>query len=422
MTEKKTGKMALLLIFLTVFIDLIGFGIIIPLLPRFAVTFGADAVSVGLLVMSYSLMQFVMTPFWGRLSDRVGRRPVLLISMAASTIGYLLWGFAGSLTMLFASRIIAGIGNANIAVAQAYISDVTTAENRAKGMGMIGAAFGLGFTLGPAIGGALSPLGIHAVGFAAAGFSLLSLLFAAFALPEPESRSQAGHDRFRTESGFIGRVLANKSLRVPLAIFFLSTFAFANMETTLVLLASSWYDFKEADISWLFTFIGFVMVMVQGGYVGRAAKKVGEKKLILRGSLLVALGLFLTVALHQVWGLYVAMAIVAIGISINNPSNQSMLSKLADPAETGGVLGVGQSLSTLGRILGPIVGGLAYKYLGQESPYYLGAAVMVGVFALALSLPAGAKPAAPQESQDAPELKPEADSSPEKLQARVGAR
>ncbi|MBY0547014.1 MAG: MFS transporter [Candidatus Obscuribacterales bacterium] len=395
MAEKKTGKMALLLIFLTVFIDLIGFGIIIPLLPKFAVTFGASPFTVGLLVMSYSLMQFIMTPFWGRLSDRIGRRPVLLISLAASAAGYLFWGFAGSLTMLFASRIIAGIGNANIAVAQAYIADITTPENRAKGMGLIGAAFGLGFTLGPAIGGALSPLGIHAVGFAAAAFSFVAFLFAMFALPEPENRSQAGHDRFRTEPGFVGRVLSDKSLRIPLAIFFLSTFAFANMETTLVLLASSWYDFKAADISWLFTFVGFVMVMVQGGYVGRAAKKSGEKKLILTGSLLVAAGFALTVLLHQVWGLYVAMGVMAIGISINNPSNQSLLSKLANPAETGGVLGIGQSLSTLGRILGPIVGGLAYEHLGPECPYYLGAAVMLAVCALATRLPSGKTPSAP---------------------------
>lgn len=389
MADKKTGKMALLLIFLTVFIDLIGFGIVIPLLPKFATHFGADAFTVGLLVMSYSLMQFFMTPVWGRLSDRIGRRPVLLVSMAASAAGYLLWGFAASLPFLFASRIIAGIGNANIAVAQAYISDVTTPENRAKGMGMIGAAFGLGFTLGPAVGGLLSQAGIHAVGFGAAAFSFLAFLFALFALPEPENRSQAGHDRFRTEEGFLTRTLQDRSLTIPLAIFFLSTFAFANMETTLVLLASQWYGFKEADISWLFTFVGFVMVMVQGGFVGRAAKRSGERSLILAGSALVAVGFLLTVVLHQVWGLYLAMGIIAAGISINNPSNQSMLSKLANPAEVGGVLGVGQSLSTLGRILGPMVGGAAYQYLGAASPYYLGAASMIVVFAMALRLPAG---------------------------------
>ncbi len=407
MTEKKTGKMALLLIFLTVFIDLIGFGIVIPLLPKFATHFGADAFTVGLLVMSYSLMQFFMTPVWGRLSDRIGRRPVLLISMGASALGYLIWGFAGSLTLLFASRIIAGIGNANIAVAQAYISDVTTPENRAKGMGMIGAAFGLGFTLGPAVGGALSQFGIHAVGFGAAAFSFLAFIFALFALPEPEQRTQAGHDRFRTEQGFLNRTLADQSLRIPLAIFFLSTFAFANMETTLVLLASRWYDFKEADISWLFTFIGFVMVMVQGGFVGRAAKRSGEKSLILAGSLLVAVGFVLTVLLHQVWGLYIAMAVIAIGISINNPSNQSLLSKLANPSEVGGVLGVGQSLSTLGRILGPIAGGAAFQYLGVESPYYLGAVSMVVVFILAMSLPSGKPPAASTRAAERPADQPQ---------------
>lgn len=407
MTEKKTGKMALLLIFLTVFIDLIGFGIVIPLLPKFATHFGADGFTVGLLVMSYSLMQFFMTPVWGRLSDRIGRRPVLLISMAASSVGYLLWGFAGTLAVLFASRIVAGLGSANIAVAQAYISDVTTPENRAKGMGLIGAAFGLGFTLGPAVGGLLSQYGINAVGFGAAAFSFVAFLFALFALPEPQNRSRAGHDRYRTEEGFLARTLSNSSLRIPLAIFFLSTFAFANMETTLVLLATKWYGFTSADISWLFTFVGFVMVMVQGGFVGRAAKRSGEKSLILAGSLLVAVGFMLTVLLHQVWGLYLAMGVIACGISINNPSNQSMLSKLANPSETGGVLGVGQSLSTLGRILGPMAGGAAYQYLNVESPYYLGSVCMMVVFAMALRLPSG-KPAAPENA-----------TTPEKVKATV---
>ncbi|MBX9685969.1 MAG: MFS transporter, partial [Candidatus Obscuribacterales bacterium] len=188
MSEKKAGKMALLLIFLTVFIDLLGFGIIIPVLPQCATEFGADPQTVGYLVMSYSLMQFFMTPFWGRLSDSVGRRPIMLVSLATSAIGYAIWGLAGSLMMLFASRLIAGLGNANIAVAQAYISDVTKPEDRAKGMGLIGAAFGLGFTLGPAIGGGLSYFGFHAIGFAAAVCSAVAFLLACFALPEPEKR------------------------------------------------------------------------------------------------------------------------------------------------------------------------------------------------------------------------------------------
>ncbi len=384
---KKAGKSALLLIFLVVFIDLVGFGIIIPVLPQCATDFGADSQTVGFLMTSYSLMQFFLTPFWGRLSDNVGRRPILLVSLAASAIGYILWGMAGSLAMLFASRIVAGAGNANIAVAQAYITDVTKPEDRAKGMGMIGAAFGLGFTLGPAIGGGLSFFGFHAIGYAAAVCSALAFLLAFFALPEPEKRSQAGHERFAMDPGFYFKTLATPNLTTSLLIFFLSTFAFANMEATLTLLTVSWYKFTRADISWLFTYIGFVMVFVQGGLIRTLSKRCSEAALISVGSVFVMAGLLLTALLHNVGGLYLSMTLLAVGISIINPSNQSMTSKLADPEKVGGVLGVGQSLSTLGRVLGPIAGGTAFQYLGVEFPYYVGAAVMVVVLLISFALP-----------------------------------
>jgi MFS family permease len=385
------SKLPLLLIFLTVFIDLVGFGIIIPILPTFAEKFGADGLGVGLLLMSYSLMQFIFTPIWGRLSDNIGRRPVLLISLTASAIGYLIWGFAGSLSMLFVSRIVAGFGNANIAVAQAYIADITTAENRAKGMGLIGAAFGLGFVLGPAIGGLISHFAhgnVGPIGFVAAGFSLLDLILTALLLPEPKNRSQAGHERFVFDPGFYFKTLFDPKLRVPLAIFFISTFAFSNMEATLVLLTERWFNFNTADNSWMFTYIGFLIVLVQGGLIGRLSKKYGEKHLISIGCILVAAGLLLTPFTKQVFVLYGALALLAFGSGINNPSNQSILSKLASKEKVGGVLGVGQSVSTLGRILGPICGGAAFQYLGLASPYYIGASVMLIAFCLSLLLPA----------------------------------
>ena len=184
--EKKSGLKPLFPIFLTIFIDLVGFGLIIPVLPTYARQLHADDQTVGLLMASYSLMQFIFTPFWGRLSDRVGRRPILLFSLAASSIGYLIWGFSSSLLMLFVARMVAGAGNANIAVAQAYVSDVTTVENRAKGMGMVGAAFGLGFVLGPAIGGFCASFGLAMVGFVAAAFSIIDFVLTFFMLPEPE--------------------------------------------------------------------------------------------------------------------------------------------------------------------------------------------------------------------------------------------
>ncbi len=384
----KSSKLPLLLIFLVVFIDLIGFGIIIPVLPTVAEQFGADAVTISWLVASYSLMQFIFTPYWGRLSDKLGRRPVLLISLTASTIGYLIWGFAHSLPLLFLSRLVAGAGNGNIAVAQAYISDVTTIENRAKGMGLVGAAFGLGFVLGPAVGGLCSYLGAHNyIGYVAAAFSGMALLLAAAKLPEPQNRSQAGHERFVSDPAFYFKTLADPRLRVALCLFFISTFAFANMEATLVLFSERVFKFGITENSLMFTYIGLLMVFIQGGLIGRLNKKVPEKALVATGSLLTAVGLLLIALSTSVPMLYGALAFLAAGTGITTPSNQSILSKQADPAMVGGALGVGQSLSTLGRILGPIAGGWFFLHAGLQTPYYLGAAVMILAFALSFWLP-----------------------------------
>jgi multidrug resistance protein len=383
----KSSKMPLLLIFLTVFIDLVGFGVIIPLLPTYAEKFGANALEIGFLLMSYSLAQFFFTPFWGRLSDNVGRKPILLTSLAASTIGYVMWGFSGSLLMLFASRIVAGLGNANIAVAQAYISDITTEQNRAKGMGLVGAAFGLGFVLGPAIGGALSSFGLQFAGFIAAFFSLLDLVLTFFFLPEPKERSRAGHERFKLDLGFYTRNLTAKNLRVALAIFLISTFAFANMEATLVLLTEKRFGYSAQQNGWMFAFIGLVMVIMQGGLIGRLSQKFGEKKLVIAGSFIAGCGLLATAYASNQALLYFACALLAIGSGMYTPSNQSVISKLSNKEEVGGVLGIGQSLSTLGRILGPVAGGAAFEYIGMESPYFIGAGVMAFAVGLALLLP-----------------------------------
>src|ERR1700722_6655930 len=216
-TDKNSAKykmhMALGLMFLTVFIDLIGFGIIIPLLPLYAKQFGASGLTVGLLLLSYSLIQFFFAPMWGRLSDRIGRRPVLSLSLAASAIGYTIWGFSSSLAMLFLSPIVAGFGNANLAVAQAYVADVTPEEYRSQGMGMIGAAFGLGFVLGPAIAGIAICCGVHpnVLGFIAASFSIADLIFTALVLPEPENRQDNAHNPFSLGIGFYLRTICNKN-------------------------------------------------------------------------------------------------------------------------------------------------------------------------------------------------------------------
>ncbi len=404
------NKKALGLIFLTVFIDLIGFGLIIPVMPSYAIELHASDFSVGLLIAAYSFMQLLFAPVWGRLSDHVGRRPILLLSLAASGIGYIVWGLSGSLTMLFISRLIQGAGNANISVAQAYVADITTPENRAKGMGLIGAAFGLGFVLGPAIGGfCVSPIcqnaiasffpgifqsghfsGLQMIGYVAATLSFLDLLLTFFLLPEPEKRSQAGSERFSLDPTFYFKTLNNPRLKVSLLIFFLSTFAFANMEATIVLFTQRKFNFTPFENSLMFTYIGLLIVFVQGGMIHRLAKKYGERHLIAIGTLLVGLGLVLipfAPSTNNLILLAIALALLAFGSGINNPSNQSLLSKFAPQEKMGGVLGVGQSLSTLGRILGPIVGAAAFQYWGAGSPYYIGAIVMMVACAFSFVLP-----------------------------------
>ncbi len=380
-------KSPLMLIFLTVFIDLVGFGLIVPVLPTYAKELHADGLMVGIVMASYSLMQFFFTPIWGKLSDSVGRRPIILLSLLASVIGYLIWGFSNSLVLLILARCVAGAGNANIAVAQAYVSDVTTLENRAKGMGAIGAAFGLGFVLGPAIGGFLAGFGIAKIGFAAASLSLIDLILTFFLLPEPEKRSNAGKQRFDLKPQFIVDTIKNPSLQGSLLIFFISTLAFANMEATLVLLTSLKFGYTTKANSFMFTYVGLIIVFVQGGMIHRLVKKYGEKVLVISGCAILSLGLLLTGYASNQTFLYIALALLAIGSGINTPANQSMLSKLAPSENTGAVLGIGQSLSTLGRILGPVIGGYAFDHFGVSVPYLIGSSIMVIAFTIALKLP-----------------------------------
>ncbi len=381
------SKAPLLLIFMTVFIDLMGFGLVIPILPTYAQQLHASDFVIGLLIASYSVMQFIFTPFWGRLSDRIGRRPVLLISLLASFIGYMIWGFSGSLIGLFASRIVAGFGNANIAVAQAYITDITTKENRARGMGMVGAAFGLGFVLGPALGSALVQYGLQTVGFFAAAFSLLDLILTFFLLPEPKERGNFGKERFGLGLDFYLKNIVSEKLRVSFLIFFISTFAFANMEATLVLLTAKLYNWGPKENTYLFVYIGILIVIVQGGMIRQLTKKYSERKLITAGSLMIAAGLFVTPITQNWLVLGLGMTLLSVGSGINNPCNQSVISKLAPEETAGGVLGLGQSVSTLGRIFGPIVGCALFGQFGHMSPYIAGGLCMLVVVVLSLKLP-----------------------------------
>jgi multidrug resistance protein len=372
-----------IVVFVTVFIDLLGFGIIIPLLPFYAETFGATAFTVGLLATSFSLMQFIFAPIWGRVSDRVGRRPIILVGLLGSCLSYLAFGMAGTLTGLFAARIFAGIAGANIPTAQAVVADLTTPENRAKGMGMVGAAFGLGFIFGPAIGGFLSRYGYSMPAFFASALSLANFVAAWFLLPEtlkPEHRAIERVGRIDALRGAIAR----PHLPLLLLIGFLVVAAFSAFESTFALFAERVYAFHASTIGYVFAFVGIVLVIVQGFLVGKVVKRIGEHHIVPASLALVAIGLLMIPGTRSVAALLVANGIMAVGMGFNSPALMSLVSRYTAAEDQGGVMGLTQSLNSLARIIGPMWGGFAFDHLGIGMPYISAAAVMAVASAIAI--------------------------------------
>jgi multidrug resistance protein len=373
----------LLIIFLTVFIDLLGFGIIIPLLPFYAESYGANAMTVGLLSTSYSLMQFAFAPIWGRWSDRIGRRPIILIGLLGSCLSYLTLALARSLVLIFAARIIGGIAGANIPTAQAYIADVTKPENRARGMGLIGAAFGLGFIFGPALGGVLTHLGPSAPMWAASALCLANFVAAWFFLPESRATSGLGAGIGRLE--MFRRSLTRPRLLLLLLLYFIINAAFSSFESTFALFSERRFGFTAATIGYVFALIGVVLAFIQGVVVGRAVRSVGEHRIIPAAIAVVAVALALVPFSHSVPMLLAACAMLALGMGFNNPSLSSMVSRMTDPNDQGGVLGLAQSLGSLGRIVGPAWGGFLFDLFGPSMPYLSAATIMMVAFFVALA-------------------------------------
>lgn len=380
----------MLILFLIVFIDLVGFGIIIPLLPFFGEHFDASPAMVGLLMASYSLTQFIAAPFWGRLSDRVGRRPVLLITLAGAAVSYVLLGFSNSLVMLFIARALGGFMAGNISTAFAYVADITTPENRSKGMGVIGAAFGLGFIAGPAIGGILAgPDPINAdfqtPSFAAAGLSAIALLMAVVMLKESLSediRRKISEMPAKNRRQQFNDAVAKPGVGLLIGLSFLATFVFAGMETTFAMWSERRMGWGPQQNGYLFAFVGILAAIVQGGLVGRLAKKFGEVQLVLQGAAALALGMLLIPFTWSLPTLLGAMVIVAYGFSIMTPSLNSLISLQVGADEQGGVMGVGRSATTMARVLGPAWAGSIFSLIGLNWPYFGGAAIMVLVVIL----------------------------------------
>ena len=373
----------LVILFITVFIDLLGFGIIIPLLPFYAESFGASAFAIGLLSTSFSLMQFLFSPIWGRWSDQIGRKPIILIGLLGSCLSYVTMALAGSLTLLFVARVVGGIAGANIPTAQAYIADVTTPENRARGMGLMGAAFGLGFIFGPAIGGLLSRFSPETPMWCAAALCFANFVAAWFLLPESRPASASTRSLSRMEA--FRHAMTQPTLLLILALYFIVTMAFSAFEATFALFTEARFGFTAASIGFLFAFIGAIIALIQGVFIGRVVKRVGERRVIPGAILGIAISIGMLTVVWSVPTLLVALGLLAMGMGFNNPSLSSLVSKLSHEDDQGGILGLASSLASLGRVVGPAWGGYLYDAYGMTTPYLGAAGLMLVAFAVSFA-------------------------------------
>ncbi len=376
---------ALIPVLLAVFLDLLGFGLIIPLLTFYAEDFGASPLQVTLLMAVYSLAQLLMAPVWGGLSDRLGRRPILLVSIGASAL--FLAGFAASraLWMLFLFRALHGACAANISTAQAAVADLTPPEKRAMGMGLIGAAFGVGFTLGPWVGGELAAHGHATPIWVAAGLSAFNFLLALALLPETRQPGvQGNHARRGLDPRRLARALAHPVVGLCVLLTFVSTFAFALMESTFTLFARHAHELDAPTVGRYFGVAGLLTILVQGGLIGRLARRFGEDRLLPVGLLLLALGLLLLPFSAPPRAMVSVFCLIALGQSLATPSLQALVSRGTAADEQGLVLGANQSMSALARVLGPTSGGLLYEGLGMRSPFLVAALVLLLGFGLSV--------------------------------------
>ena len=390
-------KSPLLIIFLTVFIDLVGFGIVIPVLPLYAKHFGANETTNGLLVGIYSAMQFFCAPFLGRISDRVGRRPVLFVSLIGTSIGFFIMGIApmlaAALVWLFVARIIDGISGGNISTAQAYIADVTPPEERSKGMGLIGAAFGLGFIFGPAIGGLMSHISISAPFYFAGGLAAFNAFLVYIRLPEslsPEHRAQP-QDRAPIREVF----KHGWHLPALMVCYFLSIAGFSIMTTNYALFTNHRFGYDQIHNGYIFAFIGLVGAVVQGGLLRHLLKHQSEKSLALSGIALLAIGMVFLPLSGTLAALLVTSCVIGVGNSFVTPTLNGLASRSAEKNWQGRVIGLMQSAGSLGRWVGPFLAGkLLWMDSGKavalygRTPFWTAAVILVIALGFAMRLPA----------------------------------
>ena len=385
------NRSSLLTLFSIVAIDLIGFGVVIPILPYLADSYGASATVLGVLLTCYSGMQFLFAPVWGRLSDRVGRRPVMLLTIAGTSLALLALGLAPSLFWLFVARLFGGLFSANVSVATAYVGDLTEGPERTRWMGLIGAAFAIGFILGPAIGGLLAPYGYQVPMLAAAGLAAVNFVYGLFSLREPPTLATG--DR----PPAIQLPPAGTVRKLCLACF-VFTLGVSQLETVFAFFMIDRFRYEARQVAYILVMMALIMAAVQGGAIRRLATRFGERKLILGGSALLAVSLAAVPYMPTVSLLFVPLAVASVGRALVYPSMLGLVSVAAAAAERGLVMGAFQSSASLARVVGPLVAGALYD--GHPTwPFLIAGALMVPVFVIAGSLTpapdagAGVKPA-----------------------------
>jgi DHA1 family tetracycline resistance protein-like MFS transporter len=375
-------------LFLTVFVDLVGFGIIVPFLPFFAESLHAAPNEVTLLMTAFSFAQFVAAPLWGRLSDRIGRKPVLAVTLLGLALAYVWLAFAQSLIELFAARIFAGLMAGNIAVAQAAAADMSTPEERPKAMGMIGAAFGLGFLVGPALGGVLA--GVHvgasaiaAPAFAAAALSATALAMALLLLKESHpSAGTSAHGPGRIQS--LRETFADPGLRIFIVMAFLVPLAFAGVEATLALWTERAFGWNAEQNGYFFSFLGLIAVLTQGLLVGRLSGRVSEATMVSVGAATGVAGLLVVALLPFFWPAVIGFGLVVFGVSLATPAIASLISRVSSASVQGTVMGASHAAQALARIVGPAAAGALFVTVGPSGPYLFGAVLMALLLALAI--------------------------------------
>ncbi len=392
-------KSPLAVLFAAVLVDMLGFGIVLPLLPFYAESFGATPLQVTVLMASFSAMQLAAAPFWGRVSDRVGRRPLLIGSLVASSVSYLLFGLAHTYWLLLLSRMAAGAAGGTITIAQAYVADRTAHEERARGMGHLGAASGLGVMLGPAVGGlAARWWGLGAPGYVAAGFCALNALAAYYLVPEShtdEHRTAAG--QAATLSSWL-RAMTSYPLSVLLSVYFLTISSFTAMTAVLALYLERAFGVNARDMAVLFTLSGATTVVVRGALLGRLVKRFGESATVRLGTcaLLAALVL-LPVLPAERWAMPV-VALYALGAGTLFPALASLVSRATDRASQGSIIGGSQVVGGLGRVLGPLWAGFFFQQVGIATPFNVAAVLVLCALLVGLRIPQRTRPPVPADA------------------------